>query len=153
MITIISTSIKFYSILGGIDFDTFPVSTLLESTEIISADGRSTKSIDLPKPVAGHAIGSINDTYSIITGGYNYEELPLDSSWYYNHIAQEFNEGPKLSIARRWHSAGALIDSGTSKKIPVVTGGKIPGLFPYLDSTIFLIDGIWQKGNDLIFSI
>ena len=69
----------------------------------------------------------------------------LDSTWYYNHLSREFTTGPKLHTSRQWHSSGSLTDSGTNEEIIVVTGGWKPQYG--IDSTIFLIDGIWQEGT------
>merc|ERR1712156_1338793 len=100
-------------IFGGIDFDIYPRvprGKVLKTTEIISADGKATKSIDLPQEIAGHAIAAINETFSIITGGIDIMHNALDSTWYYNHVTREFTTGPKLQTSRQWHSSGSLTD-------------------------------------------
>lgn len=133
-------------IFGGSEFD-FQESTLLQSSEIISGDGTATASTDLPVPLEEHAIASVNDTFSIITGGRTLDGK-LDSTWYYNHVTKEFKEGPTLLEGRSGHGAGALIDSGTNQKIPVVTGGWNKASI-YMDSTEFLINGEWKQGPAL----
>ena len=42
---------------------------LLRSTEIISADGTTTKGKNMPYPLINHAIASVDESRSIITGG------------------------------------------------------------------------------------
>ena len=46
------------------------------------------------------------------------------------------------------HAAGTLVDHGTHKKIPVVTGG-IGAMNGQLNSTEFLINGEWLKGKNI----
>ena len=55
-------------IFGGKDSDTNP-STKLQSSEIVKADGSTTEGPQLPTPITGYAIASINSTVSILTGG------------------------------------------------------------------------------------
>ena len=53
-----------------------------------------------------------------------------------------------MQTSRQWHSSGSLTDSGTNEEIIVITGGWKSKKTKYgIDSTIFLIDGIWQEGT------
>ena len=61
-------------IFGGRDLNT---NSLLESSEIISEDGETSSSINLPCPLAAHAIVSVNDSVSIIIGGETYSNGAL----------------------------------------------------------------------------
>ena len=56
--------------------------------------------------------------------------------------------GPHLREGRNSHAAGTLVDHGTHKKIPVVTGG-IGAMNKQLNSTEFLINGEWLKGKNI----
>ena len=131
-------------IFGGRDLNT---NSFLESTEIISKDGETSSSINLPSPLAAHVIVSVNDSVSIIIGGETYSNGALDLTWYYNHITRKFTQGPKLLNGRRLHTAGTLIDQGTNEKLIVVAGG-----YP-TDSVEFLINGKWRQGSNFFFCI
>ena len=103
--------------------------------------------VDLPFPLEMHAIASVNESVSIITGGYismDGRSDTTDLTWYYNHVTKKFSEGPRLLQARRMHGSGYVIDSGTNHIIVVVVGG-----FHIMNSedTELLIDGKWQKGT------
>ena len=126
-------------ISGGL---VYPSKPALQSTEIIHANGTITVGVDLPQPLYLHAITSVNESFSIFTGGNKQSNL----TWYYNHVTDKFILGPHLREGRNSHAAGTLIDHGTNMKIPVVTGG-IGAMNGQLNSTEFLINGEWLKGK------
>ena len=128
-------------IFGGGDFET---GRILQSTEIISYDGDIRVGTDLPIPLYFHAMTSVNDHVSIITGGETNENSNLDLTWYYDHHNQEFAPGPTLLAGRKEHAAGTVVDLETNQKIPVVTGGYNGEV---MDSTELLLNGEWQRGN------
>ena len=132
-------------IFGGRDLNT---NSFLESTEIISEDGETSLSINLPYPLAAHAIASVNHCVSIIIGGETYGNGASDLTWYYNHITKKFTQGPKLLDGRRLHTAGTLIDQGTNEKVIVVAGG-----YPTHESVEFLINGKWRQGRKIFLFI
>ena len=75
--------------------------------------------VDLPFPLEMHAIASVNESVSIITGGYgpmNGQDKPssiTDLTWYYNHVTRNFSEGPRLLHARIEHGSGYVIGKHT----------------------------------------
>ena len=75
-------------IFGGSDWDGYG-ENVLRSSEIIKKDGTVTKSVNLPIELSDHAMVLVNDSVSLITGG----NSNLESTWYYNHITQEFKRG------------------------------------------------------------
>ena len=109
--------------------------------------------VDLPFPLEMHAIASVNESVSIITGGYgpmNGQDKPsiiTDLTWYYNHVTRNFSEGPRLLHARIEHGSGYVIDSGTNERIVVVVGGL---LLMNSKDTELLINGKWQKGTSIL---
>ena len=127
-------------IFGGDNWDT---STTLQSSEIVKKDGSTTEGPQLPTPVYGHAIASINSTVSIITGGRkNSHTHSSDKTWYFNHASQEFQPGPNLLEARHGHSSGTVTDQETKEKMAIIAGGH-----GYLDSTERLVNGEWKTGK------
>ena len=96
---------------------------------------------------------NINDTYSIIIGGEsNYcENAVCASTYYYNHEAEQWIEGPNLIQGRRYHAAGVLFDKYTLQKIVIVTGGgnrKDGNTDTLFDSTEMLIANQWVSGKN-----
>ena len=125
-------------IMGGYD-----VGVELASTEILDGNG-SEEGPDLPIAIWRHAITKVNQSTSIITGGWTSVATYSDRTWYYNHETQSFVEGPQLIHPRRSHGSGTIIDTITKSLLPVVTGGW-DGSF--MDTTEILIDNQWQPGK------
>ena len=119
------------------------VSSYLYTSETINLDGEVSNGPDLPTAVWGHAMTKINDTVSLLSGGYKggYDTV---QTWYYNHDTEAFTYGPDLLEGRRLHGSAIIVDKVTNAKIAVVTGGYASG---NLDSTEMLINGQWQTGT------
>ena len=119
-------------------------SQLLQSSEIISEDGRVIDGPDLPTGVWRHAITAVNSTVSILSGGGTNANYVSSQTWFYNHETGAFSSGPTLLEGRSFHASATIVDKVTKAKIPVVTGGFYGNL---LHSTELLIDGQWQTGK------
>ena len=93
---------------------------------------------------------NVNETHILIIGGAirigsrNVTALQFDNSWYFNHVTQEFIDGPNLRISRAGHAAGVFVDS-VSKEILVVVAGGI-NKNKILDSTEILKGDRWELG-------
>ena len=121
---------------------------ILTSTDIITIDGQVRQGENLPAPLYGHAMASVNSTTSIISGGYGagFSQSPL--TYYYNHLTQIFTSGPSLNQGRINHASGTVKDKKTKEKFVVVTGGYTTGYTTgYTDSTEILVDQHWQTGK------
>ena len=136
-----------FHIFGGTDTDE---NTRLQSSEIINKDATSSiEGPQLPIPIHGHTITSINSTVSIIAGGYT--GTYSDKTWYFNHASREFQPGPNLLEGRTSHSSGTIMDQDTKEKIVIVVGGLNGGISQgtstYMDSTEILLNGEWMAGK------
>ena len=121
----------------------------LKSTEYILESGESVVGPDLPMPVSNHAMVNVNETHVLIIGGTkkinSTHSIAMDKTWYFNHVTQEFINGPNLRIARAHHAAGVFIDSETKEALVVVAGG-IGEDNNILDSTEILKGEHWELG-------
>ena len=68
----------------------------------------------------------------------------LDKTWYFNHVTQEFIDGPNLRISRSGHAAGVFVDSVSKEVLVVVAGGINKNKI--LDSTEILKGDRWELG-------
>jgi len=136
-----------FIIFGGYD-DTG--SGRLSTTEIVTEEGQVTSGPEMPAAVSYHSISSLNATTSILTGGYTLEDatLSLDVTWYFDHVSQEFQQGPSLITGRYKHASATLQDHDTKEDIVAVVGGYIDGV-GRLDSTEFLRNGEWTAGPQM----
>jgi hypothetical protein len=122
-------------------------SSRLQTSETISVDGEVSDGPELPTgPVNAHAMTSINDTVSLLSGGYTNAGGESEKTWYYHHDTESFTIGPDLLEGRRQHGSATNVDKVTKAKIAVVTGGIISGN-KGTDTTELLIDGQWQAGT------
>ena len=94
-------------------------------------------------------IFSVNETYSIISGGstgdpntYNEDNI-LKSTWFYNHVTQKFYKGPGMMKVRNQHVSGSL--KYGNQEAQIVAGGF--GVVENLHSVEILIDGQWIEGK------
>ena len=122
-------------------------SSKLQTSETISIDGEVSDGPELPAgPVNNHAMTTINDTVSLLSGGYVGGNGESEKTWYYHHDTESFTIGPDLLEGRRQHGSATNVDKVTKEKIAVVTGGIIYGN-EGTDTTELLIDGQWQAGT------
>ena len=119
---------------------------ILSSTEIITEQGVS-PGPEMPKRVYTHAIASVNETTSILTGGHSPGGGVMEKTWFFCHVSQQFQKGPSLITARRYHASGTIQDKVTMENIVAVIGGYNVNT---LESTELLINGdsAWQQGKN-----
>jgi hypothetical protein len=129
-------------VFGGISSH----SSFLKTSEIISLDGGVIDGPELPIGVWTHAMATLNDTVSILSGGWTNEHSYSAQTWYYNHDTEAFTIGPDLLEGRIWHGSATNVDKVTNAKTLIVTGGHGNGDYE-LDSTELLINGQWQTGT------
>ena len=100
----------------------------------------------MPEAVYGHAIASVNYQLSILTGGYTGSHSA--KTWFFSYVSQQFQAGPSLITARRYHASATIQDKVTMENIVAVIGGYGDG--GYLDTTELLINGEseWQQGKN-----
>ena len=101
-------------ILGGVRDD-----GRLSSTEYIFADGINEDGPPMPIALASHSMVKINDTTSILVGGF-IGSGSSRKSWYYEG---KWLDGPDLQKARNFHSVELIRDSVTAQVYVVVAGG------------------------------
>ena len=119
--------------------------TKLHTSETINVDGEVSDGPNLPTAVMQHAMSSINDTVSLLSGGSTNANFYSSKTWYYNHDTEVFTSGPDLMEERRLHGSATIVDKVTKAKIAVVTGGYNGN---YMDSTEMLINGQWETGTN-----
>ena len=127
---------------------------ILSSTEIITEQGVS-PGPEMPKRVYTHAIASVNETTSILTGGHSPGGGVMEKTWFFCHVSQQFQKGPSLITARRYHASGTIQDKVTMETIVAVIGGagrrRDHNYFvDFLNSTELLFNGesAWQQGKN-----
>ena len=118
----------------------------LQTSETINVDGEVNYGPDLPTAVELHAMTTINDTVSLLSGGNTNANSASAKTWYYNHDTEIFTNGSDLLVGRKMHGSATNVDKVTKAKIAVVTGGATSGSV-ILDSTEMLINGKWQAGT------
>ena len=114
---------------------------ILASSEYVRMSGTMSGS-DLPIALARHVMVAINNTCTMVIGGYS--ESYTASTFYYDHNEGEWTTGPSLMEARDGHAAGIVTDEVTDENFVAVTGGFGSEI---LDSTEILRDGNWIQGN------
>ena len=77
----------------------------------------------MPTGLAHHAVTMINDTVSILSGGWANADSATTQTWYYNHVTEVFTSGPDLLVGRNGHGSAINVDRVTKERIVVVTGG------------------------------
>ena len=126
------------------------------SSEYINL-GRTMSGPDLPVPLDGHQMVSINATFTMIIKGPSicYSCTGTSSTFYYNHVEKTWMNGPDLSLTRKKFAAGIVTDQVTLERLVIVTGGRPKeetlvighhGL-EMTDSTEILLEDQWITGN------
>ena len=109
---------------------------------------------ELPVEMTHHSLVQINSTVSLLIGGITSSELVEYSSpktYYFDHIKQQFLQGPELNIGRYYHASSIITDQITDEKYVVVSGGindddSMNNNFGVLDSAEVLINNEWRFG-------
>ena len=127
-------------ITGGGSFDTGTLAT----SEYITLEG-SEPGPNLPIPTVSHALVAIDNTLSLLIGGLNIENAPIQTTHYFDHQAHNWIQGPDLMQARINHAAGVVTDEVTTEKLVIVTGGDFNGVL--LDSSEILFNNQWNQGK------
>ena len=101
----------------------------------------------MPEAVYLHAIASVDETTSILTGGLSTSSSYSAKTWFYSHVSQQFQAGPNLITGREYHASATIQDKVTKENIVAVIGGYNGD---YLDTTELLINGesAWQQGKN-----
>ena len=103
---------------------------------------------ELPVGMTHHSLIQINSTVSLLIGGITSSELVEYSSpktYYFDHIRQQFLQGPELNIGRYYHASSIITDQITDEKYVVVSGGMNSSI-GVLDSAEVLINNKWRFG-------
>ena len=134
-----------FIIFGGYDNTRGGPWATLSTTEIVTEEGQVTPGPEMPAVVWTHAIARLNETTSILTGGSTQTKSYSKLTWYFDHVSQEFRQGPSLITGRRLHASATLQDHDTKEDIVAVVGGYyINGA---LDSIELLRNGVWSPGK------
>ena len=107
-----------------------------DSSEYILHDGSQEDGPDLPIALEKHAAIKINETHSMLIGGYTPWHV-LSKTWFYSDLTGKWKDGPDLLQARYDHSVGFITDPVTQETFIVVTGGNDDHT-NYLDSVEIL---------------
>ena len=100
---------------------------------------------ELPRPSYRHAMVRIASDLTMVIGGLSSNETNgSNRTYYFDHNAQTWIDGPILLIERHAHAASAIIDVVTKETIVIVTGGFSN---QSLDSTEILLDDKWTRGK------
>ena len=127
--------------IGSQKTDTSEYVTLVNSSFTGSKIGPS-----LPKVLANHAMAKINGSYSIVVGGIS--SGISEETYFYNHQAEEWLDGPNLIQKRAWHGIGIVFDEEREESLIIVTGGH--DFLNWIGSTEVLINNEWTSGKNSI---
>merc|ERR1712062_534907 len=89
----------------------------LKATYYINLEGEITRGPDMPWELMNHVVLNINSTHAMVIG------TSFGKTWYFNHMTQNFTEGPSLRIPRKSHTAGLIRDTVTKEVYVAVVGG------------------------------
>ena len=100
----------------------------------------------MPEAIQLHAIASVDETTSILTGGSTASGTSANT-WLFSHVSNQFQAGPSLLTGRYGHASSTIQDRVTKENIVAVVGGWNGG---YLDTTELLFNGesTWQQGKN-----
>ena len=90
-----------------------------------------------------HSLVQINSTVSLLIGGITSSDYSSPKTYYFDHIKQQFLQGPELNIGRSYHASSVITDLITDEKYVVVSGGMNNNI---LDSAEVLINNEWRFG-------
>ena len=116
-----------------------------DTSEYVTLEG-SKIGPPLPKVLYCHAMAKINESYSIVVGGIS--SGISDETYFYDHEAKEWLDGPNLIQKRAWHGVGIAIDEERNESLIIVTGGH--DFMNYIGSTEVLINNEWTFGKNSI---
>ena len=106
----------------------------------------------MPEAVWLHAIASVDETTSILTGGSTASGTSANT-WLFSHVSNQFQAGPSLLTDRHGHASSTIQDRVTKENIVAVFGGYANG--GYSDTTELLFnaesatsESEWKQGKN-----
>ena len=109
--------------------------------------------LSMEEPVRRHSVTNINETTSILIGGYSdlgYQETYSSETYFFSHSTQKWTKGPNLNVGRSDHVSGMVTDTVTNEKYLIVIGGSggySAAGYSSVDSTEILMNGRWIFGK------
>ena len=139
-----------YFWIGG-GYDTSP-DDVLASSEYVTNVG-TLLGPSFPISLYGHAMESITYSLTWIVGGVN-NGIVISLTYRFDHVEQQWMDGPDLIQGRYAHAACIIVDELTDERLLLVSGGKkaLGNETNVLDSTEILLDNKWVSGNFFIAS-
>ena len=96
----------------------------------------------MPEPIRFYQFVTINESTSLIIGGWTNRTYNSKRTYYFNSYNNEWKIGPELLEGRLFHGAGVITDNATGKKHVVVAGG--------IHGAILLGWGRWLNSVELL---
>ena len=74
-----------------------------------------------------------------------------DGTYFYDHQAKEWLDGPNLIQKRAWHGIGIVFDEERKESLIIVTGGY--DYYNFFNSIEVLINNEWSFGKNSLLTI
>ena len=135
-------------VTGGEKKNEFNVRKMFSNSEFIQTNSESIPigNIELPEPISGHAVISLNSSTSMLIGG----TTNVAKTHLYDHLSSTWTVGPELITGRHDHAAGLIMDHTTHQQhIAVVGGHTYASGIGILDTLELMFHGTnqWEIGN------
>ena len=136
--------------IGG-GYDTSP-DNVHASSEYVTNEG-TFSGPSFPISLYGHAMESITYSLTWIVGGVN-NGIVIPLTFRFDHVEQQWMNGPDLIQGRYAHAACIIVDELTDERLLLVSGGikALGNETIVLDSTEILLDNKWVSGKFFIVS-
>merc|ERR1719219_1326911 len=94
----------------------------LKSTEMIDQRGQ-VDGPDLPEALFYHAAIKVNDSTTMVIGGWNTTTPYSSNTYLYVKGEAKWQPGPQLNVGRWGHSVGKCVDKSSHLQYIIATGG------------------------------
>ena len=120
----------------------------LKSTECISSSegDKPQAGPDLPEAVSGHTIVNVNQSHSLVIGGWTNDAYYSHKTYFYDNLNNDWIPGPSLLQGRHSHAAGMVLDRSINESHIAVVGGWSDQRLDTLEM-LYSRTNIWTQGT------
>ena len=120
---------------------------VLQNSEYVYSDGTVMMGPELPEHIDEHCAVNVNKTHTLLITGEAADSGTSGITYFFNHVSQEWSQGPRLKQGRYRFACGMFQKNGRDT-IMVAGGYAGNGGYPF-DSVeyMYLDELLWQEGK------
>ena len=123
---------------------------VLQNSEYVYSDGTVMMGPELPEHIDEHCAVNVNKTHTLLITGEAADSGTSGITYFFNHVSQEWSQGPRLKQGRYRFACGLFKNEYWSENTVIVAGGfSSNGGYPFTSVEVLPLDDPslgWETG-------